>query len=278
VVVSGAGAAGVAVAKLLGRAGVTDVVVCDSRGILSPARSDLAEHKRRLAATTNPRGLSGSLGEALVGTDVFVGVSGGQVAEADIARMAKDSIIFALANPDPEVDPSVAAKYAAVVATGRSDYPNQINNVLAFPGIFRGALDSGAPRITEPMKLAAASAITGPVESPTAEEIVPQRLPRRSRRRRRSRRGTSRLTFSVLSRSCHGQRPVRARVLDGQEQVHWVGRRGFELESRVEGSCIVVQRVHEQRPNADDLGGLTQRSMASRRRVPVQGWRLAERR
>jgi malate dehydrogenase (oxaloacetate-decarboxylating) len=173
VVISGAGAAGVAVAKLLGRAGVTDVVVCDSRGILSPARSDLAEHKRRLAATTNPRGLSGSLGDALVGADVFVGVSGGQVPEADIERMAPGCIIFALANPEPEVPVEVARRHAAVVATGRSDYPNQINNVLAFPGIFRGALDCGAARITEAMKLAAAEAIAGLVENPTAEEIVP---------------------------------------------------------------------------------------------------------
>ncbi|MDF2093537.1 NADP-dependent malic enzyme [Knoellia sp. 3-2P3] len=173
VVVSGAGAAGVAVAKLLARAGVGDIVVCDSRGIISPARPDLVEHKHRLAATTNPHGLTGSLADALVGADVFVGVSGGQVLEADIARMAPDSIIFALANPDPEVHPDVAQKYAAVVATGRSDFPNQINNVLAFPGIFRGALDSGAPQITEAMKLAAARAIADLVEQPTAEEIVP---------------------------------------------------------------------------------------------------------
>lgn len=173
VVVSGAGAAGVAVTKLLARAGVADIVVCDSKGIISPTRTDLVEHKHRLAATTNPRGLSGSLSDALIGADVFVGVSGGHVPEADIARMAPDSIIFALANPDPEVDPAVAAKYAAVVATGRSDYPNQINNVLAFPGIFLGALDSGAPQITEAMKLAAARAIAALVGSPTADEIVP---------------------------------------------------------------------------------------------------------
>lgn len=173
VVVSGAGAAGVAVTKLLARAGVADIVVCDSKGIISPTRTDLVEHKHRLAATTNPRGLSGSLSDALVGADVFVGVSGGRVPETDIARMAPDSIIFALANPDPEVDPVVAAKHAAVVATGRSDYPNQINNVLAFPGIFRGALDSGAPQITEAMKLAAARAIANLVESPTIDEIVP---------------------------------------------------------------------------------------------------------
>lgn len=173
VVVSGAGAAGVAVTKLLARVGVADIVVCDSKGIISPTRTDLVEHKHRLAATTNPQGLSGALADALVGADVFVGVSGGTVPEADIARMAPDSIIFALANPDPEVDPIVAAGYAAVVATGRSDYPNQINNVLAFPGIFRGALGSGAPQINEAMKLAAARTIADLVESPTVDEIVP---------------------------------------------------------------------------------------------------------
>jgi malate dehydrogenase (oxaloacetate-decarboxylating) len=173
VVVSGAGAAGVAVTRLLARAGVEDIVVCDSRGILAPSRPDLVDHKRRLAAVTNPRGLSGSLAQALEGADVFVGVSGGSVPEEDVARMAPDSIIFALANPEPEVHPSVASRYAAVVATGRSDFPNQINNVLAFPGIFRGALDSGAPQITEAMKLAAARAIASLVENPTTDEIVP---------------------------------------------------------------------------------------------------------
>ena len=173
VVVSGAGAAGVAVARLLARAGVRDLVVCDSRGIISPARTDLADHKRRLAATTNPRALTGSLGDALAGADVFIGVSGGTVPEHELAGMAPDAIIFALANPDPEVHPTVAARYAAVVATGRSDFPNQINNVLAFPGIFRGALDSGAPQVTEAMKLAAARAIADLVPEPTADEIVP---------------------------------------------------------------------------------------------------------
>ena len=173
VVVSGAGAAGVAVTNIMLRAGIGDVVVCDSRGIISPTRTDLVEHKHRLAATTNPRGLSGSLGQALVGADVFIGVSGGQVAEHDIARMAPRAIVFALANPDPEVHPLVAARHAEVVATGRSDFPNQINNVLAFPGVFRGAFDSGAPQITEAMKLAAAGAIASLVAEPTAREIVP---------------------------------------------------------------------------------------------------------
>ncbi len=173
VVISGAGAAGVAVANIILRAGIGDVVVCDSRGIISPTRADLVEHKHRLAATTNPHGLSGSLGTALVGADVFIGVSGGQVAEDDIARMAPSAIIFALANPDPEVHPTMAARHAEVIATGRSDFPNQINNVLAFPGVFRGAFDSGAPQITEAMKLAAARAIASLVAEPTAQEIVP---------------------------------------------------------------------------------------------------------
>lgn len=173
VVVSGAGAAGVAVTRLLQRAGVDDVIVCDSRGIVSPERDDLTHHKPRIAASTNPRGVSGSVADALVGADVFVGVSGGRVPEAAVAAMAERSVVFALANPDPEVHPDVAQRHAAVVATGRSDYPNQINNVLAFPGIFRGALDSGATRITEAMKLAAAHAIAGLVVEPTAAEIVP---------------------------------------------------------------------------------------------------------
>jgi malate dehydrogenase (oxaloacetate-decarboxylating) len=173
VVVAGAGAAGVAVTRLLARAGVADLVVCDSRGIIAPSRPDLADHKRRLAATTNPRGLAGGLGDALVDADVYIGLSGGTVPEAEIARMAPDAIIFALANPDPEVHPDLAARYAAVVATGRSDFPNQINNVLAFPGVFRGVLDSGAPQVTEQMKLAAARAIASLVPEPTAGEIVP---------------------------------------------------------------------------------------------------------
>ncbi|KGN34925.1 malate dehydrogenase [Knoellia sinensis KCTC 19936] len=173
VVVAGAGAAGVAVTGLLQRAGVRDVIVCDSRGIISPSRTDLTGHKHRIAASTNPRGLSGQIGTALVDADVYIGVSGGTVPEAEVARMAKDCIIFALANPDPEVHPDVAHRHAAVVATGRSDFPNQINNVLAFPGIFRGALDSGASQITEAMKIAAAEAIAAMVPEPTADEIVP---------------------------------------------------------------------------------------------------------
>jgi malate dehydrogenase (oxaloacetate-decarboxylating) len=173
VVVSGAGAAGVAVTRLLQRAGVRDVVVVDSRGVVVPSRRDLTGHKVRLAAATNPRAVSGTVGDALDGADVFVGVSGGTVAESDVARMASRSVVFALANPEPEVHPDVARRHAAVVATGRSDFPNQINNVLAFPGIFRGALDSGATRITEAMKLAAAEAIAALVADPGPERIVP---------------------------------------------------------------------------------------------------------
>jgi malate dehydrogenase (oxaloacetate-decarboxylating) len=173
VVVSGAGAAGVAVTRLLQRAGVRDVVVCDSRGVISSARQDLTGHKSRLAASTNPRGISCRIGSALADADVFIGVSGGTVPEDEVALMAPGGMIFALANPTPEVHPDVAHRHATVVATGRSDFPNQINNVLAFPGIFRGALDSGAPRITEAMKLAAAHAIADLVDEPTAEQIVP---------------------------------------------------------------------------------------------------------
>lgn len=173
VVVAGAGAAGVAVTRLLQRAGVRDVVVCDSRGIVHAGRADLAPHKQRLAMATNPRRLTGPLAVALDGADCYVGVSGGTVPEEEVARMRPEGIVFALANPTPEVHPDVAHRHAAIVATGRSDFPNQINNVLAFPGIFRGALDAGASDITEAMKLAAARAIADVVEDPTPERIVP---------------------------------------------------------------------------------------------------------
>jgi malate dehydrogenase (oxaloacetate-decarboxylating) len=173
VVIGGAGAAGVAIAAILRRAGVRDVVVCDSRGIVEAGRADLTPHKRELAAVTNPRRLSGGIAEAMTGADVYVGVSGGTVPEPVVASMAERSIVFALANPDPEVHPDVARRHAAVVGTGRSDFPNQINNVLAFPGIFRGALDVRATRVTEGMKVAAAVAIAEVVETPTAGEVVP---------------------------------------------------------------------------------------------------------
>ncbi|WAH95369.1 NAD(P)-dependent malic enzyme [Arthrobacter sp. MMS18-M83] len=181
VVVSGAGAAGIAVSEILLTAGVKDVVLLDSKGIINAERADLVADsgsvKARFAQRTNPRGLSGGPAEALTGADVFVGVSSSKLAEEHLKLMNKDSIVFALSNPDPEVLPEVAVKYAAVVATGRSDFPNQINNVLAFPGIFRGALDAGARRITPAMKLAAARAIAALAEEDlSADYIVPSPL------------------------------------------------------------------------------------------------------
>jgi malate dehydrogenase (oxaloacetate-decarboxylating) len=156
VVVSGAGAAGVACARILLGAGVRDIVVLDSRGVIDAARGG---EKATLAAVSNPRAVTGGIAEALAGADVFVGLSGGTLPEELLALMAPAAIVFALSNPDPEVHPDVARRHAAIVATGRSDFPNQINNVLAFPGVFRGALDAGARRITERMKIAAADAI-----------------------------------------------------------------------------------------------------------------------
>ena len=175
VAMCGAGAAGVAIAKLLMREGVGDIIVADRRGILTDARA-LDGSKAWLAEHTNGEGRTGELTDAVGDADVFIGVSGPNVLDADaIATMAKDPIVFALANPDPEVDPLAAAKHAAVIATGRSDFPNQINNVLAFPGVFRGALDARARFITEDMKVAAARALAD-VISPTelrANYIVP---------------------------------------------------------------------------------------------------------
>jgi malate dehydrogenase (oxaloacetate-decarboxylating) len=156
VVVSGAGAAGVACARILLGAGVRDIVVLDSRGVLDAGRGG---EKAALAAVSNPRGVTGGIADAMAGADVFVGLSGGALPEEMLSLMAPESIVFALSNPDPEVHPDVARRHAAIVATGRSDFPNQINNVLAFPGVFRGALDAGARRITESMKIAAADAI-----------------------------------------------------------------------------------------------------------------------
>lgn len=176
-VVSGAGAAGVACAKILMASGLTHVTVLDSQGIVHTGRSDLNPFKRELAEQTNPEQRSGGLAEALVGADVFLGVSAGLVPEELIATMAPDGIVFALSNPDPEIHPDVAKRHAAIVATGRSDFANQINNVLAFPGVFRGALDAGARRITEKMKVAAAEAIFSVVgDDLAADYIVPSPL------------------------------------------------------------------------------------------------------
>ena len=171
-VISGAGAAGVACAKILLAAGLGDITVVDSRGIIHSGRSDLSEVKLELASMTNTAGMTGGLADAMRGADVFIGVSAGTVPEDVVATMAPNAIVFALANPRPEIDPLIATRYAAVVATGRSDHPNQINNVLAFPGIFRGAFDAGATAITEPMKLAAADALAAVV----ADELRPDHV------------------------------------------------------------------------------------------------------
>jgi malate dehydrogenase (oxaloacetate-decarboxylating) len=180
VVVAGAGAAGVACTKILLGAGVGDIAVADSKGVLHPGRGDLTDVKRWLVEHTNRAGHAGTMVQALAGADVYLGLSGGSVPESAIAAMAENCIVFSLANPIPEVDPGMAAKYAAVVATGRSDLPNQINNVLAFPGVFRGAIDAGATRITEEMKQAAASAIADVVgDEVRADYIVPSPLDRR---------------------------------------------------------------------------------------------------
>ncbi len=174
VVVSGAGAAGVAVTKILLEAGIGDIAVGDSRGIIHRGRTDLVGMKQRIADVTNTANLNGSIEEALRGADVFIGVSAGKVSEDAVASMSSDAMVFALANPEPEVDPQVAARYAKVVATGRSDYPNQINNVLAFPGIFKGALEVGATRITKGMKLAAAEALAKVVGDDVAvDHVIP---------------------------------------------------------------------------------------------------------
>jgi malate dehydrogenase (oxaloacetate-decarboxylating) len=169
IVVSGGGAAGTAIVTLLLAAGASDVVVVDREGALSADDESLSTAHRELAAATNPRRVTGSLREVLVGADVFVGVSAPGILDPTwIPTMAANPVVFALANPDPEVDPAEADKYAAVVASGRSDYPNQINNVLAFPGVFRGLLDAGASQVTTDMLLRAAQAIADTV---SAEEL-----------------------------------------------------------------------------------------------------------
>jgi malate dehydrogenase (oxaloacetate-decarboxylating) len=176
VVISGAGAAGVAVAKILLEFGIKDLVLLDRKGVISSTRSDLTASKKAIAeVTADITGRTGSLADALAGADVYVGVSGGTVPEELVATMAEQAIVFAMANPNPEIHPDVAHKYASIVATGRSDFPNQINNVLAFPGIFRGAIDVHASSITEGMKLAAAQALAALVEDDLSEvKIIPE--------------------------------------------------------------------------------------------------------
>ncbi len=188
VVINGAGAAGTAIAKLIAGVGVEeasvepvqDILLCDSRGIIGSGREDLNEEKEKLLTFSNANNISGSLKDALNAADVFIGVSKGNLLTAtDISTMADNAIIFGMANPIPEIMPEDAfAGGAAVVGTGRSDFPNQVNNVLVFPGIFRGALDARAPAITSGMKIAAALALAGTVDKPSAEMILPHPLDR----------------------------------------------------------------------------------------------------
>jgi malate dehydrogenase (oxaloacetate-decarboxylating) len=188
VVINGAGAAGTAIAKLLRCVGhdpnicvpVRDVIVCDSKGAIHQGRTDLNDEKKALLQFTNHQNVSGSLQDVLEGQDVFIGVSKGNLlSQEDVSSMADEAIVLAMANPIPEIMPDLAkAGGAAVVGTGRSDFPNQVNNLLAFPGIFRGALNARATRITEPMKIAAVHALADHVVSPTAEMILPDPLDR----------------------------------------------------------------------------------------------------
>jgi len=178
VVISGAGAAGTAVAKLLQAAGIADIVLLDRQGTIYAGRVGLNVHKAELASLTNPRKVKGDLAEAMKGADVFVGVSGKGLLHLDhVKSMAPKAIVFALANPIPEILPSEAKKGGAVVvATGRSDYPNQINNALVFPGIFRGALDKGVSKITQQTKLRAAHALASLIPHPSSLKIIPDLL------------------------------------------------------------------------------------------------------
>ena len=181
VVISGAGAAGHAVAMLLLASGISDIVVLDREGTIHRKRTGLPPHKLELATRTNPRNVAGDLAIAMKDADVFVGLSGKGLLHKDHVRsMAPKSIIFALANPIPEIMPDEAKEAGAfVIATGRSDFPNQINNALAFPGVFRGALDKGVGTITQESKLRAGKALAGLVKNPTATRIVPDILDKR---------------------------------------------------------------------------------------------------
>lgn len=175
VVINGAGSAGIAIAKLLRDFGIASMVVCDSKGVISSDRDDLNEYKEGLLEFTNTENVGGSLQDVLKGADVFIGVSVANLLSADdILTMADDSIVLAMANPNPEILPDEAKSGgAAIVATGRSDFPNQLNNVLAFPGIFKGALEADVRNITDDMKLAAAVGLADLVKSPTADKIIP---------------------------------------------------------------------------------------------------------
>lgn len=178
VVVVGAGAAGTAIMKLLNLYAQPEILAVDSKGIIGPARTDINNEKKQLLNFTNKNGIDGSLSDALSGADIFIGVSKGGLLTVDMIKtMANNPIIFAMANPTPEIMPDVAkAAGVAVMATGRSDFPNQVNNALAFPGIFRGALDNRVSAITDQHKIATAEAIAGLVVEPNTENIVPSVL------------------------------------------------------------------------------------------------------
>ncbi|MEK7211615.1 MAG: NAD-dependent malic enzyme, partial [Patescibacteria group bacterium] len=178
IVVAGAGAAGIAVSKILLSYGVKNIILTDSRGIISKERTDLNDSKKKILEATNPENIFGGLAEAMRGADVFIGVSApGIVSEEMVKSMNRNAIVFAMSNPTPEIMPELAKQAGArIVATGRSDFPNQINNVLAFPGVFRGALDARAKQITEAMKLATARALAEYVQNPTEDKIIPDPL------------------------------------------------------------------------------------------------------
>lgn len=175
IVVNGAGAAGSGVIEILNTYGFKDIIVCDRGGVISKKRKDLTSHKKHLLKLTNPRNFSGTVIEALKGADVFIGVSEANLIDASVVKtMNKNSIIFALANPIPEIMPDEARRGGAtVIASGRSDFPNQVNNSLAYPGIFKGVLEARGRAITDEMKVAAAEALARVVKNPKAEKIIP---------------------------------------------------------------------------------------------------------
>ena len=185
VVINGAGAAGVAIVKLLFEAGVKEVIMCDSRGVIHKGRTDLNDTKKKMSKLTNKSNVSGSLEDAIKNSDVFIGVSApGVLTQEMVKTMTKDPIIFAMANPTPEIMPDEAKEAGArIIATGRSDFANQINNVLAFPGLFRGALDARTNNLTTPMFIDVAKAIADSVEDLSEEKIIPspfdERVPER---------------------------------------------------------------------------------------------------
>jgi malate dehydrogenase (oxaloacetate-decarboxylating) len=224
VAISGAGAAGIAVTKFLRSFGAQDVVLCDSKGVVQRDRKDLNSSKQEISRITNPRDVKGSLSDAMMGADVFIGLSvAGIVSPEMVENMAGDAVVFAMANPVPEIMPDLAKKAGArVVATGRSDFPNQVNNVLGFPGIFRGALDVRASDINEEMKKSASLAIAGLVDTISENSIIPSPLDRRV---------VPAVAEAVAKAAI--TTGVAKRPLDPEE----VGRRAAALVEQLEGPC-----------------------------------------